>query len=164
MLFIPQLEFEYKMNEANICVCGCDLGPVGLADGDHAEGPQPPHNWRPAPASPRIYTHTGDRHLLREAALNIKIQDHFTHICMICMHHTHICMILIGQCEWTCNSNMFSVALYFHPIDGLCCGEGDTILIFMYHVLCSSLCNFKYATFKVDDKVCDKIANLYRDM
>ena len=85
MLFIPQLEFEYKMNEANICVCGCDLGPVGLADGDHAEGPQPPHNWRPGPASHRIYTHTGDRHLLREAALNIKIQEQFTHICMICI-------------------------------------------------------------------------------
>ena len=87
MLFIPQLEFEYKMNEANICVCGCDLGPVGLADGDHAEGPQPPHNWRPGPASHRIYTHTGDRHLLREAALNIKIQDQFTHICMILNGH-----------------------------------------------------------------------------
>ena len=68
--------------------------------------------------------------------------------------------------KWTCCSkcNMFSVALYFHPIDGMCCGEGVTILIFMYHVLCSSLCNFKYATFKVDDKVCDKIANLDRDM
>ena len=78
-----------------------------------------------------------------------------------------------GRCDshlhdikWTCSSkcSIFSVALYFHPIDGLCCGEGVTILIFMYHVLCSSLCNFKYATFKVDDKVCDKIANLYRDM